>query len=417
MTNPTAYFFHQNSADLDKAKHYEAALASCRRALATDPKNREIKLTLATMLINWGQFSEAEALMTQVQADTAPWWDARGVMHSYQGRYDEAIAAFYRAAELDPAGNPKRIGLAGTYLLKGDWPSGFEFQRRYLEAVPSSGSRWEGQEVNHLTIHYDLGMGDIINMARFIPWAASRAKKTTIIFPRKLAWLMQEYDKYGELRFDINLDYQPEAIANIHSLPRLYGCQPDNIPADPGLLSWGNITSSLPADAFKIGIVWAGNPNFPGDRWRSMDLENLLPLAEHPGVQLYGLQVGNRAGDINKIGASTLIHDLSGQIELNYAFAAGAIQAMDLIVTVDTAMAHIAGALGKPTFMAIPVFPDWRWGTSGSSTPWYPSMTIFRQKVWGDWSHPISEIKNAILELLHERQISRNASLGNVAAE
>jgi hypothetical protein len=156
-----------------------------------------------------------------------------------------------------------------------------------------------------------------------------------------------------------------------------------------------------PGDQFKIGLVWAGSPVHPDDRNRSLPFERMEPLFQMPGLCWFSLQVGERARDIAELPGGT-ITDLSPRVT-DLAETAAAIANLDLVVTVDTAVAHLAGALGQPAWVMLPFAPDWRWMLDRDDSPWYPSLRLFRQQRRDDWDAVIARVRSTLAQLASSR--------------
>ena len=156
---------------------------------------------------------------------------------------------------------------------------------------------------------------------------------------------------------------------------------------------------SLAEGKTRVGIVWAGRPTHRNDHNRSCGLEHFLPLLALPQVRLFSLQNGPRTEDMRKHGVAGAIFDLSPSMQ-DFADTAQMLDQLDLVITVDTAVAHLAGAMGKPVWVVLPFMGDWRWGISGDSTPWYPTMRLFRQTRLGHWQDVFTEVMTALGDLV-----------------
>jgi hypothetical protein len=190
------------------------------------------------------------------------------------------------------------------------------------------------------------------------------------------------------------------------SLPVIFQTTFDTIPADvPYLfanddmvLKWRQRISSQETK-LKVGIVWAGKPEHNNDHNRSCGLEFFAPLVYIPGVQLFSLQKGKAVAQLKHLPEGSAIENL-GEDFIDFADTAGAINNLDLIISVDTAVAHLAGALGKPTWVILPFVPDWRWLLNRHSSPWYPNMRLFRQSKIGDWHSVFHRVKESLKQLI-----------------
>jgi hypothetical protein len=196
------------------------------------------------------------------------------------------------------------------------------------------------------------------------------------------------------------------------SLAERFATTPATIPvdipylsADPALVErW---RGKLPS-GFKVGLAWAGNPNQPNDRHRSMAVETLRPLLDTPGVRWFSVQVGDRAPDVARLESGS-ISDLSPQLR-DFAETAAVMENLDLIVTIDTAVAHLAGALGRPVWVMVPALSDWRYPPGSDSNIWYPTMRLFRQSVLGQWKPVIEklrqELENAVRHSMMQEKVA-----------
>ncbi len=373
--------------DLDRADeaihHYEFAVTRIANSLATPPTGE-----FANLHLNLGN-----ALMARC-------------------RVDEALESFDRARAVQPQNLDALWNRSFALLLKGEFQSGwpaFEVRRHRPQSAPREYSvpEWNGQELSSKTIlvHAEQGYGDTIQFLRFAAVLARRGGNVIIACQQPLVRLaagakgVQRAVAFGKEPSDI--DFQ----APIMSLPLLLlRTRPETF-ADPmPYLTAGPPSIPIPGEEgrIKVGIVWAGNPKHPRDRKRSCPVELFLSLADIPGVSLYSLQLGPQGGDLRQPETGTTVNDLAGSI-CDFADTAGIVARLDLVITVDTAVAHLAGGLGHPTWVLIPFSPDWRWLLNSEDTPWYPSMRLFRQKMIGDWPEVFARVSDA-LRLFVERR-------------
>jgi FkbM family methyltransferase len=305
--------------------------------------------------------------------------------------------------------------MAAAYLRAGDFANGLPWYEHRAEILPRTappppGPTWKGEKTGHLCVWGDQGYGDRIQFARFLPWAKERCDKITFLTDPNTVTLLHGYKDHGVA--DVGCWYPPETkfdhVICLTSIPLVYGLTPDNIPPDPGWLipsqKMGNL---LQAPGFKIGVAWAGNKDHPNDYLRSLPFLELLALCADPRNDLFSLQCGPAAADIAKNQAQRIVADMSGHIAGEWAHTAALIEGLDLVVTVDTALAHIAGAMGKKTFLLLPRFSDWRWLWGVDFSPWYPSMTLFRQEKPGDWRGVMKRVVAAVTGLHRDRAMIR----------
>jgi hypothetical protein len=293
--------------------------------------------------------------------------------------------------------------LALLELAKGNLHEGFAlFRSRFhggtnWQRFESPKPLWRGEDLNGKTILItaEQGHGDMLMMARYLPLLKQKGAK--IIFQTHPA--LVDYftgwdfvDHVVSVREPIRMDF--DYHAPIFDLPYRFGTDTQTIPAAVPYLPVAKNSNPLNSAKRKIGIVWAGQKDNPRDHLRSLKLVDILPLFSAPDTQFYNLTRERSDSDATLLAEYGVI-DLTADLH-NFAASAGFINQMDLVISCDTATAHLAGGLGKPVYVALPFAPDWRWGYERSDSPWYPTMRLFRQPHIGDWTPVVSDIKSAI---------------------
>jgi len=403
----------------------ETAIAIARRAVALDPNALARRVNLASLLIGAGEDDEAEALLTAAiaQRDSiVSAWQMLGTIKTHRGLLAQAIDCFQRVLTLAPDHGQAKFDLAAAYLRAGDFARGlplYEFRAEILPrtAPPPPAPRWTGKKTGHLCVWGDQGYGDRVMFARFLPWARERADKVTFLTDAHTVPLFHGYRSIADVGCFYPAGTVFDAQICLSSLPLLYGLTPDTIPPDPGLLTPAASNDRLGAAGLKIGIAWAGNKDHPNDAIRSMAFTDMVGLAADPRNDVFSLQCGKPAAELAQARAQRIVGDLSGMIEGEWSHTAAVLQNLDLVVTVDTAIAHIAGALGVKTFLLIPLFNDWRWLSGRDDTPWYPSMRLFRQQRPRDWRGVMARVLVAVAQLHQERAFVRAINTGVNSAE
>ena len=278
-------------------------------------------------------------------------------------------------------------------------------------------SAWRGEDISDKTlyIYLEQGFGDTLQFIRYVPLAVARAGQVVLEVSPALARLFAEDGNAASaapfgVAATIGQDEQPaqfDVHASLVDLAEIFETTVETIPAAIPYLSvslrlaeaWAK---RLTGDTFRVGIAWAGNPNHSNDRNRSMDPTNLAPLADLPGVRLYSLQVGeDRGGGVAAFGGN--IENLAPLLD-DFAETAAAMSNLDLIISVDTAAAHLAGALGLPIWVMLPHFPEWRYLTDKNSTRWYPNMRLFKQDKPGNWPSVVSAVGKALVDEIAARR-------------
>lgn len=390
-------------------------IALLRRAVALNPDLDVNRVNLSAFLVSAGDDEEAAALLAAVvkqNPSNSVAWDILGCIATRKGDLDEAIACYVRAVAAEPGNHQRRCNLAFSYLRAGDFARGWPLyeSRAHLGGVVRIEApgvpQWQGETCRHIYVYAEQGAGDKIQFSRFLPWVKDHCEKLTFATDAQTTTLLWGYANAGVCDIVLggspieNADYQ----VAMGRLPALYGITADRVPPDPGLLQVAPTSDMLSAPGqLKIGIVWAGNPLHPNDDVRSMRFEDLLPLTTDPRNSIFSLQCGKRAADLTVARAQRLMTDLSGLIEGDWSHTAAAVAQMDLIVTIDSAVAHLAGALGKPCCLMVSRNSDWRWLWGRDDTPWYPSVRIFRQDKVFDWK-PVVKRVGAAIAAIHDQQ-------------
>jgi hypothetical protein len=257
---------------------------------------------------------------------------------------------------------------------------------------------WDGAHApgRHLLLWAEQGIGDAIQFLRYVRAAAARTGRITICCHRELLELAREVEGVDAAKAFGEPLPGFEIHAPLMSLPHLLNV------TDPAASWQGAYLHAPPGGAAggapgpgRIGLVWSGNPEFTDNTRRACPPEMLRPLVELPGPVFYALQKGAAAESAGRSALGDRVQDLSPGLS-DFADTARAISRLDLVVTVDTAVAHLAGAMAKPVWVMLHHAPDWRWQGAGESTAWYPTMRLFRQKAPGDWPSVIREIRQSL---------------------
>jgi Glycosyltransferase family 9 (heptosyltransferase) len=260
---------------------------------------------------------------------------------------------------------------------------------------------WRGEDLpgRHLLVFGEQGFGDVIQFVRFLPLLAARKCKITLLAPAKLLPLLrlssEQIEIVSELKTVESIDFDFQVP--LTSLPLAFDTRLETIPSKtPYLIASPERVKAweerLPeSGALRVGIGWAGNPNFPTDRSRSIGLPRLLPLLSVPGVQFISLQKDLRSGDEELLRQHPQVIHLGERLE-DFSDTAAVMSLLDLIISSDTAPVHLAGALGRPVWVLLRHVPDWRWLLDRDDSPWYPSARLFRQPVAGDWDSVVAKV-------------------------
>jgi tetratricopeptide (TPR) repeat protein len=327
---------------------------------------------------------------------------------------DAALACYDRAIALAPEDPAPRFGRGEVLLACGDLARGWEGYgwRFRLPGVPpplppevaarKHVRRWQGKAMDGtLLVVADQGFGDVVQFARYLPWAAARCTRLVVAASPEMQPVVAQlpgvaeritaWDRLGAFR----------AWATLSDLPALAGPQAGAQPpylasAHEDRMRWAaRLEELLPRGMRRVGLVWAGRPDHPFDFARSARLAALAPLGDVAGVAWVALQVGPAAAELGGTVWRAPLVNLGPEIA-GYPDTMAVLDALDLVVTVDTSVAHVAGAMGKPCWLMLARRPDWRWGLAGAETGWYPAHRLFRQKRLGDWAGLAREVAQAL---------------------
>jgi tetratricopeptide (TPR) repeat protein len=387
-------------ATLIECDRIEEAETVLRRAVAVAPDFAPAQRNLGGTLKQLGRAEEAEICFRAVLARDGDFRTQAelGAVLLHQGRFDEARACFGSAIAGDPNCVEAHMGLAHLTLLLGDYATGLpllEWRNRMRPEASQFGQvLWRGEDISQQTIllHAEQGFGDTIQFVRYLPEMARRARRIVLVVQGELRRLLEPgYQAYlAQSRDDIAAC---TVRAPLMSLPHLCGTRADTIPlppyirADPAATARWRARLAIPGKRL-VGLVWGGNPRNRSDRMRSLEPALLAPFAAIPGIAWINLQLGR-----DESALSVLPGMIDPTAELgDFVDTAALIGALDLMVSVETAVAHLTGALARPGWVLLPFLPDWRWHFGTESSPWYPSLRLFRQDASRDWPPVIARV-------------------------
>ncbi len=431
--------------------HYQQSVACLENAVKISPDYHEAHLNLANSLQKMGRNNEALKCIHQslkLKPDQEKAWNTLGVIFDnlddpgavdcfnmalrYNSTYPEAMSNLGRmltftensakgfsllrkAIELRPNYPDAHWNLALALLLHGQYSEGWEKHewRWKIDSFPSpkrnfSQPLWKGEDLQgkRLLLHAEQGFGDTIQFARFLPLAAAASGAHILLEVREpLRRLMMgipgiaEIVRYGDPlpEFDLHCP--------LMSLPLVFKTTLDTIPAPmqfPALSDFDtktNLSSELP---LQVGLVWAGSPTHGLDRRRSIPLKSLVRLNDIPHLSFFCAFKGAATAEMAEVAPRLPITDLCGNVE-DFWDTAKVLAKLDLVISVDTAVAHLAATMGKPVWLLIPHTPDWRWLYNREDSPWYPSVRIFRQTTPGDWNTVVECVTQELAALVRQR--------------
>ena len=406
------------------------ALDSYDRALAVNANLAEAHYSRALMLGLFDRHGEALASVDRAielnlfhdrLAERARLRADRASLLNLLGRFDEAFAEAARALAQAPDDDRVVYTVSFMELMHGRWREGWVKHERRIplnigpEFRAPRQPMWQGEELgdNLLLICNEQGRGDRIQFARFAAHLAQQGKRVAFYDELKLGPLLMTVKGIERVVSDLSEidDIDQLRWVRMLSVPSILETTPDNIPgtvpylaAEPERIeAW---KARLPGAAFRIGIGWQGNPEYPQDKRRSVPLAQFAPLAAVPGVRLISLQKGFGSEQVDQVAFRDKIDVLGDDFDAGpgaFLDTAAVMTQLDLVVSIDSALAHMAGALGRPLFVALPPIGNWRWLLDREDSPWYPSARLFRQTATGDWTSVFARMATAIGELAAQR--------------
>lgn len=401
--------------DLDR--HAEAR-AQFREALRVRPDHPGAHLGLGVTAGTLGNFPEAEHHLREalrLRPDLPEAHNSLGSLQRDLGRLPESEASLREALRLRPGFPDACTNLGFTLLQAGQFATGWtahehrwhahplRFQARDLGRPAWTGGPLAGRT---LLLHAEQGLGDTLQFCRYVPLIQRDDGHVLLEAPQSLERLLATLPGVAVLRRGASLP-PFDVHCPLMSLPYRFGTTLATIPApvpylraDPAeVTTWHARLARLPPGP-RVGLVWAGSPGMSADRRRSLLLEALAPLADVGGVRFVSLQKGPAAAQA--LSSDFDLHDPTEALR-DFADTAALVEALDLVIGVDTAVVHLAGALGKPVWLLNRADTCWRWLTGRDDSPWYPTLRLFRQTSPGEWTGPVEAMRDALLRWAGER--------------
>jgi tetratricopeptide (TPR) repeat protein len=409
----------------------------CRKALAQTPGHDEALNMRGILLHREGRLEEAVAAFVEAEAaGNRAAASNRGNALLDMDREGEALRAHETAAAADPLLSGAAYNLALTRLRLGDWERGwpgyearFHFREVHRHPRNFDVPRWRGEplEGRRLLLHAEQGLGDTIQFCRYAELAAARGGAAILQVQAPVERLMHSLAGVRAGRIEIALlGEEPPAFdmeCPLLSLPAAFSTTVDTVPApgaylsaDAGLVDEKLVQFPPTVRGLRAGLAWAGNTRYKADHMRSTDLKTLLPLLRMAEIDWISLQKGEAAEQLAALPCDVRLRDGSSR-DRDLAETAALMATLDLVVTTDTCVAHLAGAMGLPVWILLPHLADWRWMQRIETTPWYPTARLLRQNEPGGWA---AVVERAIEELRAYGQHLQDARLpgqpGAVAA-
>ena len=418
--NPNRYDIHNGlGLALTDLGHYEAAGEILQKGLSFQPDCAQIYTCLGYLFDSKGELaSAAEAYRRALELDPTlvSAHCHLGLILFGLGEIAEAEACFHRVRALDPDSAEATFYLATLHLLQGHLSLGWkEYESRWRTGAGLRQDRmfsqpqWKGEPLEgaRILLHAEQGLGDTLHFVRYVALVAARGGQVVLEVPPRLRRLLSATEgawqvlSHGESLPDFTWQ------CPLASLPLAFATELNTIPAnipfvypDPALVEiW---RQRLQGDKLRIGIAWSGSPSNGLNRWRSIPLPQIAPLTNLEGTTFYSLQIGEAAMQLKQLEPPAQLIDLQDEQE-DFADTAAIVANLDLVISVDTSVAHLAGAMGKPVWILLHNAPDWRWLLQREDSPWYPTARLFRQSTHGNWQDVLASVERELCKLLAGR--------------
>jgi len=424
--NPSHPITHYNRGQaLQELNRFEDALVSYDRAIALKPDYAEAYSNRGSILHELKQFKEAlvslqQAITINPRLSALTYYNL-GLTLQELKHFEDAIANYQQAIVIKPDYAQAHWNLSLVQLLKGNFKDGwlgYEWRWKNEETNKIAGIRafsqplWLGEEPlvgKTILLYAEQGLGDTIQFCRYVPMVSALGAKVILEVPSSLVGLLHDLESvsqiipYGDKLPEF--DYQCPLL----SLPLAFKTNLDNIPSYPHYITSNKNKVAqwrqyIGESGFKIAIVWQGSSQNKIDVGRSFSVHLFEGLSKIKGVRLISLQKNVGVEQLQSLPAEMQIEVLPEDFDSSsgaFLDSAAVMKCVDLVITSDTALAHLAGALGVKTWLPLKYVPDWRWLLDREDSPWYPSIKIYRQATRGDWDSVFERIKNDLLKLLY----------------
>jgi len=385
----------------------EASVSHHRLSLSADPNNPALHSNLGNALRAAGRLDEAVKHHFQsiaLNRDYGEGFYNLALCLRDLGRTDEAVGCLARALALHPGNRRARAELAIALMMRGELEVGFaayEARKRLPETprVEFSQPAWDGGEIagKRILLYPEQGLSDVLLFVRFARELKRRGATVIVLCQALLKDLLAGTEYIDEAVAEGEKLPAFDVHASLVSLPHL--CRADFTAVSAPYLRAPKESrirlGRLEKAKLRIGIYWAAMPGQPQDRQRSAPFPQFLALAGDPELLVFSLQGGVHQRDIQQFGAGGLLHDVGRGI-FDFAEAATALSQLDLLISIDAPIAHLAGAMGMKTWVLLPLAADWRWSLGGTRAPWYPTARFFRQPKAGDWDSVFAAVRDAL---------------------
>ncbi len=396
-------------------KRLDEATVQCHEVQRLKPNHPDACVNLGNINLQRGNLDEAANYYQQAlryQPDSTAAFTNLGNLRRQQGQFHQALACYDKVLHFDPNHVEARFNRAMILLLLGDWEKGWEeyewrWQTGDFPRYAFGRPRWDGSPLGgrSILLYSEQGLGDTIQFIRYVPLVKERGGRVIVQGHAPLLELLKSMPGIDHLLPGGERPPDFDVHAPLLSLPAIFRDPLDMVPATvPYLHADDKLVEKwrrelAPLNGKKIGIAWQGRPTHRGDKQRSIPLTKFTQLGKLPGVHLISLQKGHGAEQVRNLAGKFPVVDLESRLgdeSESFASIAAVMMNLDLVICCDTAIAHLAGALGMPVWVALPLDPDWRWLLEREDSPWYPTVRLFRQQRMGDWETVLERMATAL---------------------
>ncbi len=392
----------------NEQKLFDEAIGYFVAVLQIDPNHSGSYCNISSILIDKGEIQKAKGAIIkafELDPNDATNHINLGVLLKWEGRYEEAKNSFAKAIELGDPKNAAKTNLGLILLAEGEYKDGFAlYDYRPKKTLECNAPLYDGSECNNKSIfvYHEQGFGDTINFARLL--THPKLQKANIIFLPQA----QLYSVFKNSSLNIRTigdselqDITFDTHTSLVDLLKMLEITKDEIPQNINYINANKertefFVSKIKSDKKKVGIVWSGNKNYLGDVLRSIDYK-LFATLKNDKVSFVSLQKEYEQVEMEYLKEHLGVLDFADELN-DFADTAALIAALDMVLTVDTSVAHLAATMNKPTWVLLPSAPDWRWGLEGDKTPWYESARLFRKAQDEDWTAVIERVKTNLLQ-------------------
>lgn len=408
--------YNNLGAALLEQRGFEEAVICHNKAISIKPDYAEAYNNLGTILQELCKLDEAIASYRKAIAlkpDYAEAHNNLGTALQATGKPGEALTCFNQATILKPEFSLAHLNMSFAQLLTENFKEGWLEHKWRLNikgrsVTTSRQQMWDGKSLKDkvILVHTEQGFGDSIQFVRYLPMVKAQGGRVIIECPQSLCRLLRNcngIDEIIEKASASTSSIQHDVYTHLLDLPGIFDTTLKSIPLripyiTPDPILEDQWASKLNIDEnLRIGIVWAGNPRHTRDRNRSCSMAEFAKLADIPGLSFYSLQKGHDSIKSDNSPTGMKIINLGNELS-DFADTAAVIANLDLVISVDTAVAHLAGAIGKTVWTLLPFAPDWRWLLKRNDSPWYPDMRLFRQNQPGDWDGVFEQVKKTLID-------------------